>query len=281
MKPFSVFSLQFSAALLALAGCLLLCGCKTWTRRTDRAEGKLLVAETRVATNSAALTEESRALTTGALDALGYAPTNAPTDLARRFLQRDQQIEGVPVQRIDIAALLSTNAAAVKALNARFEHQDRLLVEREQLRVERDAIRAERDAARAELAELGKKYEAERSKSIWRRIWVWATGTLGITGFIVLCLLCPPVLAVVVRLLVIVIGKIPALTSLFGVVGTKVIDQVALGVEELKGVALRAGVSEKDVLAALRGKIDEPVKAVIRSRKGALVASGKLKLQPA
>lgn len=282
MKPFSVFNVQFSALpLLLLAGCLLLCGCKTWTRRTDRAEGKLAVAEARVSTNSAALVEESRALTDAARRVLNYAPTNPPTDLAKRFLDRDQQIEGMPVRRIDVEGLLSTNSAAFKALDARFEYQDRLLVEREQIRAERDALRAERDAVRAELAELGKKYEEERSKSIWRRIWGWL-GFSGLViavvgGLVAVCIFAPPLIPVIGKLIAFAVNLVPRLAGFVGVVSTKVVDQAALGVEELKKLAVQHGVDQAAVDAALRGQMDETTKKIVRTRKASLVMKGKLK----
>jgi len=65
------------------------------------------------------------------LKASGYDGTPIvilkPTDLAKKFLQRDQQIEGMPSERIDVAGILATNKAAIDALERRMELQQEWL----------------------------------------------------------------------------------------------------------------------------------------------------------
>ena len=50
--------------------------------------------------NQNQIAEESKALTTAALDAVNLAPVNPPTDLAKQFLQKDQQLEGFAERKI-------------------------------------------------------------------------------------------------------------------------------------------------------------------------------------
>lgn len=195
---------------------LILCGCAMTTRREAKRADESDA-------NSAALAEESRALTTGALDALSHAPTNKPTALAKRFLQRDQQIEGTPARRIDVAAILAENVEAVRDLNRRLDAQDALLVERAELQ-------RKLQAAQADLMELGRKYDAERSRSIWRRVLGWATATFGIGGLIAMVVMCPAVLPILGGAASWIIARVPALVNLFGFVGKKAFDGVVAGV---------------------------------------------------
>lgn len=191
------------------------------------ARGKAAKAGSAATANSSALTEESRALTTGAKDALDLAPTNAPVNLAKRFLARDQQIEGLPVERIDVAALLATNAQAIALLEKRFAAQDELLRERA-------TLAAELAAANERLQDLGRRYEAERNQSIVRRVGRWLKGIFGVGGLIALVIFCPAVLPVLGSLVSFVVGKVPALVNLFGVVGKSAFDRVVVGVGEVR-----------------------------------------------
>jgi uncharacterized protein YlaI len=191
------------------------------------ARGKADKVEAKAADNAGQLTEESRALTTAAKEALEFAPTNPPVNLAKRFLARDQQIEGLPVERIDVAALLATNVQALALLEKRFAAQDDLLRERAEL-----ALKLE--AANQRLQEMGRLYEAEKNQSVVRRVGRWLKGIFGVGGLIALVIFCPAVLPVLGGLVSFVVGKIPALVNLFGVVGKSAFDRVVVGVGEVR-----------------------------------------------
>jgi hypothetical protein len=241
------------ACVITVALLWLLCGCMPATR------AKVHVSE-KIERNGDRLGEESRALTTGALDALGFAPTNPPTDLARTFLRRDQQIEGMPVERIDVAAILATNTAAIRSLQQRFDQQDGLL--RERVALERDL-----EAAKARLVEMGQKYEAERSKSIWRRIlgWMGLTGT--VAAVVALFVFCPPAAMIVFRLGAWLVGKVPAMASFLGVVGTKAFDQVVQGVEDAKASVRESGGKSEVITDPIARRMDAGPKALVRARR--------------
>jgi hypothetical protein len=201
------------AILLAFVGCSVF---KPATGNQSKIEAKAGVVDGK-------LTEESRALTTGALDALGFAPTNPPTQLAKRFLERDQQIEGVPAERIDVAGILATNKAAIESLERRFLQQQQLLEER-------TALRAELEKANARLLELGRMYEQEKSKSLVGRIKAWVLGTFGLGGLIALVIFCPAALPIIGSIASFLVSRIPSVANLIGVVGKSAFDAVCKGV---------------------------------------------------
>lgn len=215
---------SFLAIVLVLAGCSVF---KPATVGQSKTEAKAAAVDTK-------LNEESKALTTGALDALGFAPTNPPTQLARRFLERDQQIEGMPVERIDVAAILATNRAAIESLERRFSQQQQLMEERSELR-------AELDKANARLLELGRLYEQEKSKSLIGRIKAWVLGTFGIGGLIALIIFCPAALPVLGSIASFLVSRIPSVANVVGMVGKSAFDAVCKGVgnarHQLKTVA--------------------------------------------
>ena len=198
---------------------LSLCGCALTKQETSRQAAK----EQKLEKVEEKLIEESKALTTGALDALSFAPTNKPTDLAKKFLQRDQQIEGVPADRIDVAGILATNKVAIEALERRMEMQQDWLQERVRLEVELNK-------ANDRLLELGRLYEQEKAKSAWKRIWSWTIGTFGIGGLIALVVFCPAALPIIGSAASFLISKIPALTNLIGLVGKSAFDAAVKGV---------------------------------------------------
>lgn len=214
-------------------------------------------SDKKVNANDALLKEESRALTTGALDSLSYAPTNPPTDLAKKFLRRDQQIEGMPAKRIDVEAILAGQAKAIADLDARFIKIDALLDERIRLEIENKRLT---DA----LVEMGQKYEAERNKSIVRRLYGWLGFGGTIAAILALFVFFPPAIAIAGRLLAWIVTKLPGLASFVGVVGTKAFDATVRGVEKAK-TALGDKVPALE--AELGRSMDDAHKKLVRARK--------------
>lgn len=192
-----------------------------------------------LATNQAAVSEESRALTTGVVDALNAATNSEPAiDLAKDFAQRDQQLEGLPIERIPVKDILAGLKPALDSLQKRFDRQDQLIKEKA-------ALEAKLRETEASLIEMGKKYEAERNKHIVRRVWEWAIGTLGLGGLIVLCVFCPAVIPLIGSIIGWIVGKIPALASFFGVVSKKAFESVVHGVANAREALKNAGHKEQ------------------------------------
>lgn len=217
-------------------------------------------SDARVFANDSALQEESRALTTGALDALQLAPTNPPTDLAKTFLKRDQQIEGLPAKRIDVEAILAGHVEALRDITNRLEKIDTLLDERTKLKVENDKLRDQ-------LVEMGKKYEEERNRTIFKRIFA----SLGIAGtlaaLIAVMVLCPVAIPIIGNILGFVVGKLPQLAGVIGVVSTKAFDGVVKGVENFRS-------HNTEHVAALESKLsgamDYSHKQLVKARKAVI-----------
>lgn len=241
------------------------------TLRSNRATR----AERDVAQNRAALQEESRALTTGARDAIAFAPTNPPGNLAAKFLERDQQIEGMPVDRIDVPGVLAGKKQATSATNTRLSMQTDLLRQRAELEVQLED-------ANQRLMEMGKLYETKNQKSAVRRVWRWLIATFGVGGVIALMFFVPAVIPLFARLVGWVVSMFPKLAGFFGVVLTSSFDSVTKGVQ-LGKKRLDASRDAKTALepTAVLGEelysaTDKPTKDLVDARKEVLAADGEI-----
>jgi hypothetical protein len=247
-----------AASALALFLCVFaFAGCAHKTATRGRADKALAQSNERLA-------EESRALTTAVVDSLNAAPQNPPTNLARRFAIADQEIEGLPLKRIPATTALAGDASAAADIEDRFTEITSIRAHNKQLA---QALR-ERDAA---LMELGAQFEAEKNKSLWRRIKTAVAGTLGLGGMIALCIFCPAVIPIMTRALAWIIGKVPQLAGALGVVGKDAFDAVVKAVghtrDQLKS-------TNSDTLHALdsnlRTETDAAHKELINVRRAAL-----------
>ncbi|HYE32129.1 MAG TPA: hypothetical protein VEH27_11920 [Methylomirabilota bacterium] len=209
-------------------------GCTNTGRHEQEVSGELQVKR-------AALGEESRAMTTAIVDSLQHAPKNPATDLAATFAKRDQQLEGLPLKRVDVEPLLNTNAAAWKALLVRFDMQDKLLAENA-------ALEAERARLSKELEEMGRKYEEERNKKIHKRFWGWLVGTFGFVGAIAALCFCPALIPLVGQFIGWIVSKIPSLASMFGVVSKSAFDAVVKGVGATREVLKKKDPEKQKIL---------------------------------
>jgi hypothetical protein len=241
-RPTSNHQSSYTMKFILLAILIVACGA---TCRSAR----VATADRNVAANRMALEEESRALTTGARDALYFAPTNPPTSLAARFLDRDQQIEGIPINRIDVAGVLAGNKPSVTATDARLDMQGHLLKDRVELE-------AKLEAANQRLLELGRLYETEHKKSLIKRIWLWATGVFGIGGIIALMIFFPFLIPIFGSVVTWIIGLFPKIAGVIGLVGKKSFDGVVIGVQKVREKM------EKDTRGGVR---PDQVKAVMES----------------
>jgi hypothetical protein len=212
--------------------------------------------------NAEQIAEQSRTLTTGIVDALSIAPTNPPTNLALEMARKDQQLEGIPRERIDVQALLEGNKEAQRKLDAIYAAQATLLDERAMLA-------ANLKETEARLIEMGQKYEAERNTSITKRIWRWGLSTLGVGGLIALCIFCPAILPVIGNLFGFIVGKLPWLAGAFGVVSKKAFDGVVKGVENFRH-SMKDSTAKEALDNELLKATDEAHRAVVRARKNAL-----------
>lgn len=212
------------------------------------------------------LKEESRALTTGVVDALQMAPTSPETDLAKSLAVADQEIEGLPLKRLPVSEALSgdTNAAVmiderVKAIEA--------------LRIENARLAEDVRATEEKLVRMGVQFEAERNARLkfWTK-WLSA-GTLAIGGCVALFVFCPVALPIVGRLLGWAVGKVPALAGAVGVVGKDAFDAVVRGVGNARDAMKKSGAAELGMLDThLRIETDAAHKELIEARRVAVGA---------
>lgn len=206
------------------AALLLSSGCANIQRKHARLQK---VAQT----NNAAIVEESRVLTTAVVDVL--TQSNAP--LALKLARQDQQLEGLPVRRMEVLPLLAGDTKALAALEQRFTTQEKLLADQQ-------VIETKRAAEQTKLVTLGKEQEAAKAKSFLRRL----IAGFGITGLIALCIFVPPAIPILTQLASWAVSKIPALSGFLGVVSRKTFDAVVSGVGRV-----RASYKSADRKAAL------------------------------
>lgn len=240
----------FAGAAVIFLALSLASGCTFAQKARAKISGKQTA-------NAAAIAEESAALTTGVVDALALAPTNAPTALALELAKADQVLEGMPRQRIDIEGAIAGDRKALDALTVRLETQGRLIEQKAAL----EAKLREREAA---LMEMGAKYEAEKNKSIVRRVWAWATATLGFGGIVALCILCPALIPLFARGAAYLVSLFPKLAGAVGVVSVKAFDAVSRGVENAKAQV------PKEILETHLGRaMDTAHKELVKARRAA------------
>jgi hypothetical protein len=199
----------------------------------------------------APMQELSRAFTTAVVDTLSVAPTNSETVLALDLARHDQELEGFPLHKLDATKLLTNDTVEVALLKAKYAEAAKLRVLNEKYE--------------SQLQALGQQIEVERNKSIWRRMWVSITGTIGITGVIVLCVLCPGLIPIFGRILAWIVGKVPSTAGALGVVGKDAFDAVVTGIQEYRNNATSDSLDNH-----LHRETDEAHRDLIDARKKAL-----------
>jgi hypothetical protein len=250
----------FTWILLAALAATILSGCTMFGRKEQRRSAA-------VNDNADQLAEHSRALTTGVVDTLGLAPTNRFVDLAIDLAKHDQQIEGLPITRIPVADLLAGSKAAFQDLQKRYGEQNKLLQQNAELQSKlRDT--------EEKLIAMGKLYEAERNKKIWRRTWGWLTATFGFAGAVAICIFFPAVIPIAIQFVGWIVAKIPALAGALGVVPKQAFDSLVVGVQKIRKAAEdRNNASIDEINAELEKATDAAHRKLIKHRKLKLAIS--------
>jgi hypothetical protein len=226
--------------------------------------GKMEKARVALENHEEVLKEESRALTTGVVDALALAPKSPETELAKSLAVADQQIEGLPLKRLPVTEALSGDTNAVIVIDERVKAI-------EALRVENARLTEQVRVTEEKLVAMGVKFEEERNARI--RFWSkWlSTGTVLIGGAVALFVFCPVALPLVGRFLGWVVGKIPALAGAVGVVGKDAFDAVVRGVGNAREAMKKNGSADLAMLDThLKFETDEGHKELIEQRRVAL-----------
>lgn len=193
---------------------MLLSGCTSHTEGLNRARE--------------AATERAQEFVAGTGDALQEADESDPAVVVASRLNRSAQIAvgGMPSERrrIDAHGLIQGEARAVKDLGRREQDLG-------------DVVETRREHERALLV-LGSQKEVENNKSLWRRL-VASFGLLGAIGALVaLGIFFPPALLLIGKLALMLVswlvGKIPALVGMIGVVGKGAFDNVVKGIGDAR-----------------------------------------------
>ncbi len=256
--PFKDFLIVTMGIILLTLTVALMAGCSF--------QGKKATKQTAVLTkNDSALRVRVQENVTGIVDSLAVAPTNAATNLARDLATDTQQIVGLPDKRLPVADILAGLKPALDDLKQRFDQTQALIAERTEMK-------AKMDETTARLVDMGKQLEAERNKSIVKRIWHWSIGTLGLAGTIAICVFCPAVIPFLIQAVGWLVGKIPQLASVFGVVSKKAFDAVVTGVETARDHVATADPAAKGALEAhLQDATQEGnTQFLVKTRKNAL-----------
>ncbi len=196
-----------------------------------------LKLDAKIGAVTAKLEEEKKELTKAVNDALVLVPTNsivssnvqatAALTLAKTISEQNVNIHGLPIEPLDVNAILAKDNQEWKELLEKFKKERELIKQKASLEEQRNTYIDD-------LVDKGQKYEEEQKKNWLSRLWQWSLGTLGIGGMILLVVLCPAALPLVGSLVSFVIGKVPQLASLFGVVGKSVVQNVSTGIESFK-----------------------------------------------
>lgn len=181
------------------------------------------------------------------------------TDIASQAIHDAAVMAGYPLedQRPLVAGLMSANAKLRKqaedAWGAKRKTDQKLrTVQMHQLR---------------ELQRIGAESEAESNKNIVSKAWHWGIGTFGLAGFIALLFFFPFLIPIFGRALAWLVGKIPKLAGLVGVVAVGAYDSVVRGIEEAKKQHPPTKVVVENELSR---KMDKDDKALVIERKVAI-----------
>jgi len=241
---------------------LLFGGCRYnpfWSQASEKYEE---VKATQVALSQEE-TEKSRQLTTAVVDVLGDEPVFIATPrskLALEFAQQDQLIEGMPLKPIPVKSYIelaiSDNESDIEKLNNKINDLEESIAK---FRKEKLDNKTDLDAQKEELIKLGMLYEEENKKKAWEKVWSWAKGTFGITGLIIIAVLCPAIIPIFAQMLGAIVKLIPSLASLFGVAATSTVDAVVKGVQNTRQQFKNGSkdtYTKEEVLAMLDGNLD-------------------------
>lgn len=248
---------------------LLTSGC-TWHGK------KLEHAADKAAKHREKMAEVSRALTTGVVDALSVAP--APQDpaveLAKRLATVDQEIEGLPIERLPVVEAMSNEQRAMSGAAEGSENREMEMIEAQLARVagmRKEAARLDAavEARQEHLVAMGVTFEQERNARIWKR-WKWGSAFVLFLGALAaLFVFVPVALPLAGRFLGWLVAKIPSMAGAVGVVGADAFDAVVRGVGRA-----RAEMKNEERGAALDRSLKEETdvshKALIDARRSAL-----------
>lgn len=283
--------------LILCLGVIAMSGCHSYTFKGS----KLAKEEEKLGTVLLDLSERQKQLTTATLDVLtapGAPETNANVLVATELARGNQTLSGTPMYRMDIKPILCDVRKMMVSLSP---ETNRLSLEemmqdmqvgmtnqawvgmQESLREDGKLLEEVRDSReevqKAEDALVSKAAFQEKLevKQFWKSTGFWTKVVVVVGGFIALCIFVPAVLPIFGSVLAFIIGKIPSLINMVGVVGKGTLDAVIEGVGNGKKAAKE--IDAKSVLSTGKASYSsDEVLNMLESFKAKLINTYKVNL---
>ena len=240
---------------------LLGAGCNSYTFKSSR----LAKAETQLKEAQSLVVEKQRQYTTATVDALtqpGSPSTNANVIVATEYAKGAQTLVGMPKERIDVTATIqqvqerldridasTTNLQAevrqvlIAMTNGPVAEMKKDIAQTSALLQKVETLEVKVQQAEDALVSKAAYEEKQGVKRFWQKTGFWTKIGIIAGGLVALCVFVPAVIPVLGSLLSWVIGKIPSLISLVGVVGRSTFDAVVEGVGNAKKAVKNTSVS--------------------------------------
>lgn len=283
--------------LILCLGVIAMSGCHSYTFKGS----KLAKEEEKLGTVLLDLSERQKQLTTATLDVLtapGAPETNVNVLVATEFARGNQTLSGTPMYRLDVKPILSVLRGSLLSLNPETNRMslEELIQDmqvgmtnsawvglQDSFRVDGKLLESVRDSQeavqRAEDALVSKAAFQEKLevKQFWKTTGFWTKVIIIVGGFIALCIFIPAVLPVFGSVLAFILGKIPSLINMVGVVGKGTLDAVIEGVGNGKKAAKEVDV--KSVIQAGKASYSsDEVLNLLESFKSKLINTYKVNL---
>ncbi len=285
---------RFNYILLLI---LVLSGCSTYPfkgSKVAKEEARLIKLE-RVAS------ERQRQLSTATLDVLtapGSPTTNVNVVVATEFARGNQSLSGIPDNRIDVKPILKEMRQSVMELNTESNKVNlEVLLQDLQVGITNPAWAGFQDSLKQDARTLSDITEAkgkvEQAKEVlvskaafeeklavkqfWKRTGFWSKILIIGGGLVALVIFVPAVLPVMGAFVSFIIGKIPGLINVLGVVGKGTFDAIIEGVGNGKKAAKDISVSS--LITTDKKTFDKPeVESLLESLKDKIINTYKINL---
>ena len=251
-------------AFLPALALMILCACGSTDARKAARVG--------VATTGEKVTQAAAVNVAAVAHALNKAPaTNRAVQVAKEFNDRaavllpQPRLADLLEYRRIVDGLLAEKAAERVKAERELATKDGAIAD---LQTDHAAALHRLREAEGRLMDLGERYEAERSKTWWSRLY----SALGFGGVIALCIAFPVLIPILTNLLGALVSAMPSLAGLFGVVSKRAMDAVVGGVETFK--AKRRAEGDANAVALLKDELHKATDAshrrLIAARKVAI-----------
>lgn len=216
----------------------------SWGLKQDRQEiaGELVRKE-------GELNRHTRAFVSGTVDALSLSEDKSREDLiALDFAQKAQEIVGLPQpgDKIHVEDVISNKEIAINNLKDR-------VVDVIELSRRKEILGHDLKDTEEKLISLGELKAQEQKDGFFDSMWSWLTGTFGLIGALVICVIAgPALLPIITQLIGWVVTKIPGLITWLGITSSQMTGNIIKGIhdakEKIKAIDDNKHLSKNEVL---------------------------------